>query len=165
MQLAIQIRPAATVAEVSEAVVLLRPPNFLVKFLAANWYACALSALVVVFDVIALTLGKPAYIGISIAVLALVAAALLYSWLRWSSSTSSALRSATERMHDISLDPDGIHMVAITGAVNQIPWSTYDSWLEGKSIFILKGKDGAVILPVDDSNRDMLRVLLETRLP
>ncbi len=164
MQLAIQIRPAATAAEVSEAVALLRPPDFWVQFLTANWYACALAALVIVYDVGALALGRPAYMGISLAVLVLVAAVLLYSWLRWSSSTSSALRGATERMQDISLDPDGIHMVATTGAVNQIPWSTYDSWLEGRSIFILKGKDGAVILPVDDSNRDMLRVLLETRL-
>lgn len=164
MQLAIQIRPAATDAEVSEAVTLLRPPDFWVKYLVANWYALAIAVIVIVLDINAVIQGKPVRIGPTLGLLVFVAAALLYSWFRWVGKVSKTLRNAVAHIQDLSVDIDGIRIVTITGAVTAVPWSSYESWLEGKSIFLLKGKDGAVILPVDESNRDMLRSLLESRV-
>jgi hypothetical protein len=155
-----QLRSTLTSADVHEAARLARPRLFWLRFFAYSWYATALCALAVIAAVRALLDHRPINWDTTGGLLAF--AALLYGirWTRWRSRLSkvAAVRS---RAASISLDPDGIRTRQESGATTFVPWAGFSKWTEGKNVFLLRGKDGTTILPVDEGNRDSVRALLQ----
>ncbi|HUZ92252.1 MAG TPA: YcxB family protein [Methylocella sp.] len=159
-----QIRSKVTPEEAKEAAGLLRPHNFWLKFFVANWYATVIGILLIGVNVNLLVEGKQIKAGPSAGLLLFVAAALFYSWYRYVGKVTKALQASSARIEDLSLGSDGVKVVVDTGASSFVPWSSYEKWSEAKNIFLLKGKDGATILPVDDRNRLTVRNLLQSKI-
>jgi hypothetical protein len=159
-----QVRSTVSPEEAKEAVDLLKPKNFWLKFFAANWYATLIGIIAIGVNANLLIQGKPVRLGPSAGLLLFVAAALFYSWYRWAGKVSKAFLAASQHVRELSLEADGLKSVSDTGASKFVPWSSYESWSEGKSIFLLKGKDGSAILPVDGGSREALRSFLQTKI-
>jgi hypothetical protein len=154
------VRSAATPQEIQEAIRLIRPTHFWLKFMAANWYASLICILVIGVDVNAVMNHRLVKLGPSALMLAIGAALIGYSWYRWNAKLSKSFQAANTRIDDLSLDADGIRIKVNTGTSTFVPWSSYEKWTEGKSVFLLSGKDGTTILPIDEGSRDAIRGLL-----
>jgi hypothetical protein len=159
-----QVRPTVTPAEVREAINLSRSKYFWLKFITANWYATLICAAVIGVDVNLILQGQTPKWGGSAGMLAVGAALMFYSWFRSHSKVSKSLQEASARIENLALDPDGLRIKLNSGTFTFIPWSSYNEWTEGKSIFLLTGKDGAAIIPVDESNRTAIRRLLSNQV-
>ena len=159
-----QIRTPATPGESREAAALIKPKNFWLKFFLGNWYASAIAVLIIGADVNLLLHGKTPKWGPSLGLLAVCAFLFLFSWYRWRSKVSSLLEKATARVESLSLETDGVRVKLKSGTATFVPWSSYSKWSEGKSVFLLAGNDGSVIIPADDSNRNEIRGMLSSQI-
>lgn len=155
-----QLRSALTTADIQDAARLARPRFFWLRFLAASWYSTALCVAVLYSIGNALAQHHP--INWNDAGLMLGLAALFYGirWSRWRSRLGRAA-APRNRAASISIDPDGIRTKQESGATSFAPWASFSKWTEGRSVFVLSGKEGSMILPVDDGNRDSVRALLQ----
>ena len=159
-----QIRTASAPGEIQEAIRLSRPKNFWFKFFAANWYASFICVAVIVVDVNKMAHGQAPRWDLTALLLAVCGALMGYSWFRWNTKVSNSLRASTARIESLSLDGDGVRVTLRSGTTTFIPWSSYTKWVEGKAVFVVTGKDGAAILPIDDGNREVLRGLLSSHI-
>ena len=161
MQLKTELSPV----EIREASRLLRPKNFWLKFLLASWYATALLAvaIVVLINNILIEHEPPKWeaIGICFGV-----AAIRYTiaWSRWNDRLKKAQGALHPGPGTRSLESGGIQTTLASGASNFVPWSSYNKWVEGETVFVLTGSAGLVVVPVDSGNRDSLRGLLQSRI-
>src|ERR1700735_5377006 len=136
MQLKTELSPG----EIREASRLLRPKKFWLKFLMASWYATALLvvAIVVMIDNTLIDHQPPKWnaIGICFGV-----AAIRYtiSWSRWNARQTKAMVALKPVAGTRSLESGGIQTTLASGASNFVPWSSYDKWIEGESVFVLTG--------------------------
>jgi len=160
-----QLKTELSAGEIREASRLLRPKNFWLKFLLASWYATAL-LLVGMFVLINNTLiqHEPPKWGPIGIFFALAAFRYTVSWSRWNARQAKAQGALTPGTGMRSLESGGIQTTLANGANSFVPWSGYDKWVEGESVFVLTGSAGPVVLPVDTGNRDSLRGLLQSRI-
>jgi hypothetical protein len=159
-----QIRSQVTPEEVQEAAKFMRPRRFWFRFFTANWYASLLVGVVVGADVLRLNNAKPIPLDQSGILLAVAACMFVLSYFLWNRKVCKNLLAATSRLQSINLDPDGLHMQLITGATTFVPWSSFNKWIEGKTVFVLFGKDGTTILPADDASRDSIRAMMTSNI-
>jgi len=160
----LQIRLQLTPAEVQEAISLSRPRNFWFKFLLRNWYLTLICLLVIGADINVVLHGKTPRWDATIALFAIAAVFMGASWFLWRGRMSAAIRNASSRVQALSMDPDGVRSSLISGSSTFVPWSSYTKWIEGATVSVLIGKDGMVIVPVDESNREMVRGLLSAHI-
>jgi hypothetical protein len=90
----------------------------------------------------------------------MAAAMFMLSFFLWNRKVCKNLQAATARMQSIDLAPDGVRIQLTTGATTSVPWSSFNKWIEGETVFVLLGKDGTTILPADDATRDSIRAML-----
>ena len=159
-----EIRTRVSPEEVKEAIELSRPRNFWFKFLLSNWYASLIGLLVIAADGNSLIHGQSVKWGPSAGLLVFVVVALWYSWYSWNGKVSKVLQTASSRIQCLALESDGAKILTETGASSFLPWSSYKTWSEGMKIFLLQGKDGMTILPIDDGSRETLRNLLQSKI-
>ena len=159
-----QIRTASTSGEIQEAISLSRPKNFWFKFAIANWYATFICVAVIAVDVNQMAHGRAPRWDLTALLVAVCGALVGYSWYRWNARVSNSLRVSTARIESLSLDGDGIRVTLRTGTSTFIPWSSYTKWMEGKTVFLVTGKDGAAILAIEDGNRETIRGLLSSNI-
>lgn len=159
-----EIRSTVTPEELREAVRLARPRYFWLRFAAANWYATLLLVVVIVANVNAVIHHQPAKWNNTLLFLVLVAALYGFSWYRWNSKVSKAATSSNVRSSLLSLDSDGIRTKLDSGASSFVPWASYSKWAEGRSVFLLSGRDGTMVIPADDGSRDSIRELLQSKI-
>ncbi|HVZ82829.1 MAG TPA: hypothetical protein VG893_04080 [Terracidiphilus sp.] len=164
MQLAIPIRPIPTDAEIKEAIALLRPPDLAIRLIVGNWYICAILLAVLALDAYRILRGRAALVSLTLSVVILLCAVFLFSYFRWAARIARDLRAFGQHVRELSVEYDGLRMVGGADVVTVMPWSAYRSWHEGKSIFLLQGRDGAVILPAETANRDVVRGLLQSMI-
>ena len=159
-----QIRTNITPTEVQEAVMLSRSRRFWLKFVAANWYMSLLALGVIGADINVLVNHRTPQWGPTGILLAIATAFIYFSWYRWKTKVSKSLQTANGRIECLSLDPDGVRIKLDSGASTFVPWSSYSRWAEGKSIFLLVGKDGVTIVPADEGSRESVRGLLASQI-
>lgn len=97
-------------------------------------------------------------------VLAIVAALYAYSWFRYTHKLSRLAARSASRNRTITLESDGIHSQAESGATSFVPWESYDRCIEGKLIFLLKGNDAVMAIPFDEMTRDSQRTYLRSNI-
>jgi len=155
-----QLQTTLTSAQVQEAARLARPRFFWLRFFAYSWYSTFICVAVVVADVNAVAHHHP--IRWNDTGFALALAALFYGlrYSRWRSRLSK-VAATRSRNASISLDTDGVRTRQESGATTFVPWTGFTKWSEGKNVFLLTSKDGTTILPVDETNRDSVRALLQ----
>jgi hypothetical protein len=160
-----QLKTDLSPGEIREASRLLRPKNFWLNFLLASWYATALLivAIAVLVNNTLIEHEPPKWNAIAIC---LVLAAIRYSisWSRWNARQVKAAGALKPGVGTRSLESTGIQTTLATGATSFVPWSSYNKWVEGETVFVVTGSAGPVILPVDMGNRDSLRGLLQSRI-
>lgn len=159
-----QVRAAASPQEVREAARLLRPRSFWFKFFLANWYATLLCLVALGADANGLLHHRHLPWGPAVGLLAVGAALLGFSWYRWNARLSKAAAAAIERSGTLSLQSSGVQTTLATGASTFVPWSSFTKWREGNSVFVLSGKDGTAIVPIDNGNRESIRSLLKDKI-
>lgn len=155
-----QLQTTLTSAHIREAARLARPRYFWLRFFAYSWYSTTLCVIVLYQDANALLQHKPIRWDATAGLLGLAAVLYGIRYSRWRARLSrvAAVRSRTA---SISLDTDGVRTRQESGAVTFVPWTGFTKWTEGRNVFLLKSKDGATILPVDETNRDSVRSLLQ----
>jgi hypothetical protein len=159
-----EIRASFTTAELQEVARLSRSRLFWLRFLAVNWYATTLCVVVICVVVNAeIHHQQVQWRGILI-VLAMIAAIYSFAWFRYTRKFSRLAARSAVRNKTCTLDGDGIHIVAESGATSFAPWESFDRCLEGKLIFLLKGNDAVMAIPFDDSNRDSLRGYIRSNI-
>jgi len=159
-----QIRSTISPLEIREAARLSRPRYFWLRFFAANWYATVICFLVIWAGMNALIHHEHLRWAYLTTMLAIGGFLMGFSWYRWNVSLSKTVEAVSARSGTLSLDSDGVRTTLITGALVFVPWSSYSKWVEGKSIFLLTGSDGATIVPIDDGMRDIVRGLLTSKV-
>jgi hypothetical protein len=159
-----QVRPMLAPSEYKEAAVLIRSKYFWLKFIGANWYATTICIIVVVAFVNSVIQGKYQAMGRATLLLLFGAALIGYSWYRYTSSVAKAFEAQNSARESLSLESDGVHITAKGGATVFLPWSGYSSWKEGKSVFLVKGDNGSLILPCDDISRKDIQTLLNEKV-
>jgi hypothetical protein len=155
-----QIQPAATPQQVQEAAKLMRPRRFWFRFFTANWYASLLVAIVLGANVVRLNNGQPLRLAQSGLLLTMAAAMFVLSYFLWNRKVCKNLQAATARLQSIDLAPEGVRIQLTSGTTTSVPWSSFNKWIEGETVFVLLGKDGTTILPADDATRDSIRAML-----
>jgi hypothetical protein len=159
-----QVRAAIAPDELKEAARLSRPRYFWLRFFAANWYATAICLLVIGVGVNALIYHEHPKWGSMGIIFAIGAFFIGLSWYRWNARLSKAAGAASARSGTLALDMDGIRTTLVSGASTFVPWSSYSKWAEGRTVFLLTGKDGAAILPIDYGSREAIRGLLMSKI-
>lgn len=158
-----QIRATLSLSELKEAARISRPSRFWLRFFAANWYSTAICLLVVGVAVNALVNHQNMRWGPMAGIFAFGAFFIWLSWFRWGAALNKAASGMSAKSGAVSLDADGIRVTFANGGSSFVPWSSFSAWKEGKSIFLLRGENTA-ILPIDDGNRDSIRSLLMSRI-
>jgi len=155
-----QLQSTLTSAQVQEAARLARPRFFWLRFFAYSWYSTALCVVVLYTDVNALLQHKPIHWDATGTLLGL---ALLFYGLRYSRWRARLAKVASTRTRNtsISLDTDGVRTRQESGATTFVPWTSFTKWSEGKNVFLLTSASGTTVLPVDETNRDSVRALLQ----
>ena len=155
-----QLQSTLTSAQVQEAARLARPRFFWLRFFAYSWYSTALCVVVLYTDVNALLQHRPIHWDTTGTLLGL---ALLFYGLRYSRWRARLAKVAATRTRNtsISLDTDGVRTRQESGATTFVPWASFTKWSEGKNIFLLTSASGTTVLPVDETNRDSVRALLQ----
>jgi hypothetical protein len=159
-----QIRSTITPDELQEAVRISRPKRFWLRFFAANWYSSAICLLIIGVAIHALVYNEHPKWGSMAVGFAIFASFIGFSWYRWNAKLSKIAEAASARSGTFSLDADGVRTILASGSSTFVPWSSYDKWTEGKNVFLLTGKDGSAIIPIDDGNRETLRGLLVSKI-
>jgi hypothetical protein len=159
-----QIRATVSPSELQEAARMSRPRYFWLRFFAANWYSTVICLLVIGVAVDALINHKHPKWGAMAIFFAVFSSLIGLSWYRWNANLSKSAGRVSALSGTLSLDNDGIRTILASGASTFVPWSSYSKWTEGKSIFLLAGRDGSAILPIDDGYRDTIRSLLVSKV-
>ena len=159
-----QIRAAVSPSELQEAARMSRGRSFWLRFFAANWYGTALLLLVVVVGANGAIHHQQMKWGAMLGFAAICVFFIGLSWYRWNSRLAKIAGASNARSGTLSLESDGIRMTSASGASTFVPWSSYNKWIEGKSVFLLTGNDGTAILPIDDGNRESVRGLLTSQI-
>lgn len=141
-----------------------RGKSFWLRFFAANWYATIICLLILGVAANALIYHQQAKWGDMSAIFAIFAFFIGLSWYRWNARLAKMAGTATSQAGTLSLDSDGIRTILASGASTFVPWSSYSKWTEGKNVFLLTGKDGAAILPIDESSRNSIRAFLADKI-
>src|SRR5579875_2438705 len=136
-----QVRATVSPSEIQEAARLLRPRRFWLRFFAANWYATALCVVAVGGGINRLIHHEKVNWDVMAIVLAIGVGFISFSWYRWNSALAKIAESASARSGTLSLDADGVRTQLASGTSTFLPWSTYNKWTEGKSVFLLTGND------------------------
>jgi hypothetical protein len=160
-----QLKTDLSPGELREAGRLLRPRNFWWKFLLASWYATALLivAIAVLIDNTLIEHEPPKWEAILVC-LALAAFRYGISWTRWNARLTKAAGTLKPGPGTRTLESSGIRTTLENGATSFTPWSSYTKWVAGDTVFVVTGSGGSVVLPVDQSNRDSLRGLLQSHI-
>jgi hypothetical protein len=159
-----EIRSSLTAMELREVARLSRSRYFWLRFLAVNWYATLLAGALIVVTTQTAIHHQPLKWRDFLIVLAVVAALYAYSWFRYTRNFSRLAARSASRNRTITLESDGIHSQAESGATSFVPWESYDRCLEGKLIFLLKGNDAVMAIPFDEMTRDSLRTYLRSNI-
>ena len=160
-----QFQSPSTPAQFSETARLTRPKNYWLRLLGLNWYASLL--VIIAFGVLVapLVTHEPVKWNAFGILLALAAFRFGISYTRLQDRTKKALAAAHPGPGTWTLEPAGIRSTLANGATGFVPWTSYDKWVEGKSVFVVTGPSiPPVVLPVDDSTRDMLRGTLQSNI-
>jgi YcxB-like protein len=155
-----QIQSTLTSAQIQEAARLARPRHFWLRFFAYSWYSTALCVVVLYADARAYLAHKPVPWNSTAGLLAFAGILYALRYSRWRNRLSKAVAARTGTA-SISLDTDGIRTRQQSGTTTFVPWSGFTKWSEGRNVFLLTRNDGKTILPVDESNRDSVRALLQ----
>lgn len=158
-----QIRATLTPAEMKEAARISRPNRFWFRFFAANWYSTVLCLLVLGVAINSLLNHENVRWGPMAGVFAFGAFFIWLSWFRWNARLEKAAAALSAKSGTVSLGSDGIRSTFANGGSSFVPWSSFSSWKEGRSIFVLNG-ESAAILPSDDGNRDSIRSLIKANV-
>ena len=156
-----QIRPAATPSELQEAARLSRPRNFWWRFLAANWYATAICLLILGTALSGLRADSHLHWNLMALYLLVFGFFLWLSWYRYHARVAKSLGVARS---SLQLDLDGVRTVLHDGTSIFLPWSRFQSWREGKAVFVLITTDGTLVLPADEGQRGSMRTLLASKI-
>ncbi len=131
-----QVRTEITPEELKQAIRLNRNKRYWLNLFLANWYATILLIVILWAEIARIVAGKP----IQLASLWIVLIPVFFLWLYWYRTQSSISKAASELSDtagSASLDSDGIHATASTGATSFIPWSQYSAWKESTEVFTL----------------------------
>jgi hypothetical protein len=159
-----QVRATISPSELQEAVRMSRPKYFWLRFLGANWYATTICLLIVGVAINALVNHEHANWK-SMALFFTICASLIgWSWYRSNTAVSAAAKTLSARSGTVSLEADGIRTTLLSGASTFVPWSSFSTWKEGESVFLINGKDGIAILPIDDGFRETMRGILTSQV-
>ncbi len=159
-----EIRASFTTAELREVARLSRSRSFWLRFIAVNLYATLLAVGLIVVASNAAIHHQPILWKQFLIVLAVVVALYAFSWFRYTRKLSRLAARSASRNRTATLESDGIHTQAESGATAFVPWKGFNRCQEGKLIFLLKGKNATMAIPCDDMNRDMLRNYLRSNV-
>jgi hypothetical protein len=159
-----QVRAKVSPQEIREAARMSRPTSFWFKFFLANWYSLGLALVVIAANVTALANHRHVQVRPVATLLAICAFFIGYRWYRWNDRISRAALAASGRSGTLALETSGIQKTLATGASTFVPWASYTGWREGKSVFVLSGKDGSTVIPIDDGTRESIRGLLASNI-
>jgi hypothetical protein len=155
-----------TPAEFRQAIKLNRTWRYWLRLVGANWYATVL-LLVILWAIVArVAQGKPVQAD-SIMILLIPIAFLGFGWAR----TQRAIERGAQEISDLggtaSLDDDGLHATASSGATSFTPWSIYTGWKEGTEVFTLERAKNFTVLSkreLSEAELDQARLLFEKNI-
>ena len=159
-----RIRATITPSELQEAARMSRSKYFWLRFFVANWYATALCLLLIGVAINALVSGGHPQWGAMGLLFVICSFFIWFSWYRYNRSLPKSASGMSERAGTLLLGPDGIKMELASGASTFIPWSSYTKWQEGKSVFVITGKEGATVIPIEDGSNHTIRNLLLSKI-
>jgi hypothetical protein len=166
----LQFKGKLTDMDLNEVGRMTRSKMYWVKFFVANWYGCALIA-IVIWATISGLLGqiKPNWRAVALLWLIVVA---MVSWVVYRTKRSRAKQLArlNATLPDyISLTTDGVKLDGPDGATSLLPWRNFKGWREGKQVILIEqnGEHRFVMLPLgesSESDRQSVRQFLQSNI-
>jgi hypothetical protein len=159
-----QLRATLSSSELKEAALIARPTRFWLRFFAANWYSTGICLAILCMAIHGVVTHQQLEWRNMVLAFCAFAAIIWFRWNRWNARVAKIADTESARSGVLILDNDGIRTTLQTGTSNFVPWSSYKQWKEGKRVFLLTGKEGDAIIPIDDGFRDSIRILLTSKI-
>lgn len=159
-----KIRATITPSEIQEAARITRGKRFWLRFFVANWYGTVICLLVLGTAIHGVFNGTHLHYGPMLLCFLLFGSLIWFSYYRYTRGLSTAAARLNADAATISLEQDGIKTVAASGASSFAPWSIFTSFAEGRSVFVLSGRERTIVLPVDEPHREVIRGLLRSKI-